>query len=79
MNQASLEKGILSLASLPFLLSNSQPSKVCFLNKHLPHQASLEKGIVSLASLGKETVRGLMVHAMVEVMMVMNHNLQARS
>ena len=32
------------------------------------NQASLEKGILSLASLGKETVRGLMVHAMVEVM-----------
>lgn len=31
-------------------------------------KASLEKGILSLASLGKETVRGLMVHAMVEVL-----------
>ena len=30
-------------------------------------KASLEKGISSLSNLGKETVRGLMVHAMVEV------------
>jgi len=31
-------------------------------------KASLEKGILSLNSLGKETVTGLMVHAMVEVL-----------
>jgi len=31
-------------------------------------KASLEKGISSLSNLGKETVRGLMVHAMVEVL-----------
>ena len=30
-------------------------------------KASLEKGMSSLSNLGKETVRGLMVHAMVEV------------
>ena len=30
-------------------------------------KASLEKGISNLSNLGKETVRGLMVHAMVEV------------
>ena len=33
----------------------------------VPFKASLEKGISSLSNLGKETVRGLMVHAMVEV------------
>ena len=34
------------------------------------NKASLEKGILSLSSLGKETVRGLMVHAMVEVIII---------
>ena len=33
-------------------------------------KASLEKGISSLSNLGKETVRGLMVHAMVEVIII---------
>ena len=41
-----------------------------FLFLQFPKKASLEKGILSLANLGKETVRGLMVHAMVEVIRV---------
>ena len=51
-------------------ISTQGASKPLVASLTILNKACLEKGIVSLSSLGKETVRGLMVHAMVEVMIL---------